>query len=178
MKKSQPSFSDSAIQSSGRRLTAESAAIAACSLGLDDKKSARQTTISNATGMLPTPAKTPQKAPQEKKANIEAIARNLFTAEDDMAGAKKKRGSKKYSGISMESFVAEEVEEPIEIYTDSHERIPEKDDSADNPFYGDAAPGADTAPRRSKRRLVHVPGEARQTVEQALKRDDGIVYVL
>jgi hypothetical protein len=80
----------------------------------------------------------------------------------------------------MDSFVAEDVEEPIEIYTDSHERIPEKDDSTDNPFYGDmAVPAAEeAAPRRSKRRLVHVPGEGRQTVDEAMKRQDGLVYVL
>src|SRR5438876_1118206 len=82
----------------------------------------------------PTPAKTPQKHPSEKNdANINAIARNLFPVDDDAALGGKKKKAKKYSGLSLESFTAEE--DPIKIYTDSHERLPELDTSADIPFY-------------------------------------------
>ncbi len=51
-----------------------------------------------------------------------------------------------------------DVEEPeIQIYTDSKERIPEKDTSLDNPFYG---PGRDLSlsrPPKHKNRVVTKP---------------------
>lgn len=153
----------------------------ASSLAADDKASARRSasaTISRTTGMLPTPAKTPRKAPAEKNPAIQGVARNLFApgGDDALPGPKNAR-AKKYTGVSLDSFRAEE--EPIEIFTDSKERIPEKEVSADNPFYGDAGRvGEEPVLRRSKRRHVHVPGEGRQTVEEAMKREDGLVYVL
>jgi hypothetical protein len=130
--------------------------------------------------MLPTPAKTPQKAPTEKNAaNIRAIARNLFPAEDEIAQSPRKRKAKKYTGVSMDSFTAEETEDPIQIFTDSHDRVPTIDVSEANPFYGDhQAPPSEPTKRRSKKNKVLVPGEGQQTVDQALKREDGLVYVL
>lgn len=154
---------------------------ASSSLSADDKTSTRQTasaTISRTTGMLPTPAKTPKKAPSEKNPAIQGVARNLFASDDEAMPNRKSTRAKKYTGISLDSFRVED--EPIEIFTDSKERIPEKEESADNPFYGEAGRvGAEEpALRRSKRRHVHVPGEGRQTVEEVMKREDGLVYVL
>ena len=150
------------------------------SLDADDKTSTRQTasfTISRTTGMLPTPSKTPKKAPAEKNPAIQGVARHLFASDDEALPSRRTPRAKKYTGISMDSFKAEE--EAIEIFTDSKERIPEKEVSADNPFYGDAGRvGEEAVLRRSKRRHVHVPGEGRQTVEEAMKREDGLVYVL
>ena len=88
----------------------------------------------------------------------------------------RKRRAKKYSGVTLESFTAEEVEDPISIFTDSQDRVPEKDESFDNPFYGTAT--AEPTKRQTKRRVVHVPGEGAQPIEEAVRRDDGMVYVL
>ncbi|PFH62377.1 hypothetical protein XA68_13816 [Ophiocordyceps unilateralis] len=170
-KKTHPA-SDSHRQPSAT-LTAEAAAEAAATLGLGDAKTASTTSISRATGMLPTPSKTPQKPPNKKTAeHIQTFARNLFGTEEETMP---KRRPKKYSGVTLESFTREE-ESPIEIFTDFKDRVPVKDHSADNPFYGNAAV-SEPSKRRSKRRLVHVPGHGAQSIEEASRRDDGMVYV-
>ncbi|OAA62805.1 hypothetical protein SPI_04345 [Niveomyces insectorum RCEF 264] len=139
-------------------------------------------------GMLPTPAKTPSKkqhAAFQNEANLAAIARNLFHTDAvdavDAVMSSPKR-PKKYTGISLESFTAIEEDEPIPIFTDSQDRVPEADNSTENPFYGDGAalpPTATEPPRRRSKRNHHVsiPGEGRQTVEEATRREDGLVYV-
>lgn len=88
----------------------------------------------------------------------------------------KKRAPKKYSGMTLDSFTAEAADDSIEIFTDSRERLPERDESAENPFYGETV--AEPTKRRSKRRNVSVPGEKAHTVEEASERQDGMVYVL
>ncbi|KAM4063059.1 hypothetical protein HRG_010379 [Hirsutella rhossiliensis] len=156
-------------------LTAEGTANAAAALGLNDAKAPQKASVSRATGMLPTPSKTPQKPPNEKTAaNIQSFARNLFAPEEEAMPAPRKRRSKKYSGMTMESFTAEENENSIEIFTDSQDRVPVKDQSVENPFYGDVpAPGT----RKSKRRLINIPGEGALSIEEASRREDGMVYV-
>jgi len=167
---------DSVRRLSGQ-LTAESTLTAANSLGIPSKthRSARAA----ASGMLPTPAKTPGRkhASAENEANIAAIARNLFHADHEAMPDPKKKRAKKYSGLTLDSFTALDDEAPISIFTDSHDRIPEVDDNADNPFYG-AAAAPEPVKRRSKRSKVTIPGEGRTTVEEATRRDDGMVYVL
>ncbi|KAH6900717.1 hypothetical protein B0T10DRAFT_471434 [Thelonectria olida] len=178
-KKRQPAMD--AVRRASGSVFAESSQ-AATALGLDKSTTQRPTrsSASLAGGMLPTPSKTPQKPPNEKTTTkIKSIARNLFhtEVETSVTSSPKKRRAKKYTGISMESFRAEEIEEPIEIFTDSQDRIPSKDDSESNPFYGDAAPPEPTK-RRSKRRQVNIPGEGVKTVDEASSREDGMVYVL
>ncbi|CAK7232726.1 hypothetical protein SBRCBS47491_008369 [Sporothrix bragantina] len=143
-------------------------------------------------GMLPTPAKTPSKkyhAASQNESNIAAIARNLFhhsDVDEVMSSPSKKpstpsRKPKKYTGFSLESFAVVEEEEPIAIFTDSQDRVPEADSSAENPFFGNGAVAVPSAPeparRRSKRNHVSIPGEGKQTVEDATRREDGLVYV-
>lgn len=168
----------SSRQSSGT-LTAEGAANAAAALGLSDAKASQKaptTCVAGGAGMLLTPSKTPQKPPNEKTAaNIQSFARNLFAPEEEAMPAPRKRRSKKYSGVTMESFTAEEKENSIEIFTDTQDRVPVKDQSAVNPFYGDAPA---TSTRKSKARLVNVPGEGALSIEEASRREDGMVYVL
>ncbi len=136
-------------------------------------------------GMLPTPAKTPSKkhhAASQNESNIAAIARNLFhTNVEEVMSSPSRKKAKKYTGVSLESFTVVEDEEPIPIFTDSQDRVPEMDGSAENPFFGDGAV-VPTAPeptrRRSKRSHVSIPGEGKLSVEEATRREDGIVYVL
>ncbi|RBR24036.1 uncharacterized protein FIESC28_03149 [Fusarium coffeatum] len=139
--------------------------------------------VIGAAGMLPTPSKTPQKPPTEKKtAHIKSVARNLFGSDADEATlTPKKRSAKKYSGISMESFAVEEVEDPIEIFTDTRDRVPVRDEREDNPFLSSENPFYSEAPRaapskRHDRRKVKVPGEGLRTVDELADRKDGMVY--
>ena len=144
-------------------------------------------------GMLPTPAKTPSKkyhAASQNESNIAAVARNLFHHDDVdevMSSPSKKlstpsRRPKKDSGLSLEHFSVVEYDEPMAIYTDSQDRVPEVDGSAENPFFGNGAAAVSSsckpALRRSKRSHVAIPGEGRQTLEDATRREDGLVYVL
>lgn len=76
----------------------------------------------------------------------------------------------------MESFTVEEEEDPISIFTDSQDRIPEKDISDANPFYGNSV--AEPSKRQSRRKVVSIPGEGIQSVDEASRREDGMVYVL
>lgn len=151
----------------------------AAALGRSDKMTQKPVSafISRATGMLPTPSKTPQKPPNEKTvAQIQSFARNLFPSEETPLSTPRKRRAKKYTGMTMESFRAEETDASIEIFTDSRDRIPKKDDDTSNPFMDSEQPEA--SKRRSRRRQIHIPGEGLQPIEEASQREDGMVYVL
>jgi hypothetical protein len=96
---------------------------------------------------------------------------------------KKNRKSKKHTGYTLDSFTSDhDLEEPqIQIFTDSKDRVPEADPGDDNPFYGEATnSAADAGPQRrtSKRRKVLIDGEGELDISDAVKRDDGAVYVL
>jgi len=168
-------------------LTEESAASAATVLDLSPKKddgpkaSRHPSTAYRNGSMLPTPVKTPQKSPKKSSPAINRIARKLFvrpaSAEDAMPSPKKAR--KSYSGFSLDSFTADDETAPIEIYTDSSERIPEVDLSTDNPFYGPGSyVSSDPVKKAPRRGNVTIPGEGEVPVEEAEARQDGIVYVL
>jgi hypothetical protein len=130
--------------------------------------------------MLPTPSKTPRRQTEEQAvAGVKSIARNLFPVSDsEMLSSAKKRKAKKYTGLTMQSFTAENVEEPIHIFTDSRDRVPEVDTSEENPFYAETAHIEPTKRRSMRRKTVTIPGEGRVDVAEAIKRDDGTVYVL
>jgi hypothetical protein len=178
----------------GRRVSGaldyDSTASAAAALGISPPKSERNMEANRSTitvhdnSMLPTPAKTPKKRPSEAAPGIAAIARDLFpiraeTVEEVMPSSKKK-GRKRYTGFTLDSFEAEDEDAtPIQIYTDSHDRVPEVDPSADNPFYGkNSIAQPEPTKRSSKRRKITVPGEGEQTLEETEQREDGLVYVL
>ncbi|KAL7911911.1 hypothetical protein GGI35DRAFT_301950 [Trichoderma velutinum] len=159
-----------------RRATASLTAEASVASGSKDKSVAGRSAAASSL-MLPTPSKTPQKPPSSKDAaHIQTIARNLFpVAEETELSSPRKRRSKKYSGMTLESFRAEVAEEDIEIFTDSQDRIPKKDDSKSNPFVGNAT-AVEPSKRRTKRK-VYVPGEGSQSVDEASRRADGMIYV-
>ena len=157
------------------------AARAAESLGVPP--TSQPTSAPRASGMLPTPVKTPsdkKKRDEKIEAGVRAAARNLFHDDSDGLSSPRKKKSKKYTGLSLDSFNAEVVAESIQIFTDSRDRLPEVDQSIENPFYGETTATTQQPPmRRSPRRkMVIVPGEGRISMEEAVKREDGIVYVL
>jgi hypothetical protein len=169
----------------GRRvsgaLNRESASNAAAALGFSSRPESKVEPV-RGVALLPTPAKTPQKRPSEGSAGINAIARNLFSSRADTAEEVmpiSRKGRKKYTGFTLDSLEAEETDQPIQIYTDSHDRVPEVDMSVDNPFYGQGSVAhPEPTKRASKRRKITVPGEGEQSVEEVEQREDGLVYVL
>lgn len=122
---------------------------------------------------LPTPAKTPvRKHSDQPEKVVNAVARNLFGKQQ----SPKKMRTKRYNGISMDSFEVED--EHIQIYTDSQDRLPEADDSNQNPFYGDAGIAASAAPVRRSSRNKKTAVSEKDTVQESLRREDGMLYVL
>jgi hypothetical protein len=187
-KKRMPRTSLPPAEFGGRRvsgaLTDDTTASAAASLGLPTpkaKKERPQSIVAPRSGMLPTPAKTPKKRPDEIAPAVTSIARNLFAIRpsSDEAMPSPKKSKKKYTGLTLDSFTAEEEAASIEIYTDSTDRVPEADLSPANPFYGNGARNPSEPTKRSvKRRKINVPGEGMQDVEELEHRDDGMVYTL
>ncbi|KAI9762153.1 MAG: hypothetical protein M4579_000633 [Chaenotheca gracillima] len=140
------------------------------------------------TGMLPTPAKTPRKRPDQPASALKTTARVLFqdrpeTVEEVMPSPRKR--SKKQTGLSLGSFADElgqDEGDEIHIFTDSKERVPEADESTENPFYGKAGVSGRPphGPKRSakKRKSVEKPQEINESnMQEMMKRDDGMVYV-
>ncbi|RFU77107.1 hypothetical protein TARUN_5088 [Trichoderma arundinaceum] len=158
-----------------RRVSAALTAEASIASG-SKEKTAVSRSVASSSLMLPTPSKTPQKPPTAKaSAQIQTFARNLFPSEEaDLSSPRKKR-AKKYSSLTLESLRAEVAEEDIEIFTDSQDRIPKKDDSKSNPFAGNAA-SAEPSKRRTKRKVL-IPGEGAQSIDEASRREDGMIYV-
>ncbi|TRX95605.1 hypothetical protein FHL15_003563 [Xylaria flabelliformis] len=168
------------VRRASSSLTAQGHASAADSLGIKDLKPQHKPqgsiTASRSAGDLLTPTKTPRKQPNAKtEAASRAMARRLFVPEEDIMPSPKKK-AKRYTGLTLDSFRAENMEEDIQIFTDSRDDLPQLDDIADNPFYGDRVV-AEPSKRRSKRKQVVIPGEGRHSIEDAVKRDDGVLYV-
>ena len=166
-------------------LSAQSAASAATALRLPSpgpqrKTEHKSTTTVRHNSLLPTPNKTPKKR-SETAAGINAIARNLFPnrpeAADEVMPTLKK-GRKKYKGFAMNSFEVEENGHPIQIFNDSHDRVPEVDVSGSNPFYGSSSTVSEPTKRASKLRKILVPGEGEFPAEEVEHREDGLIYVL
>ncbi|KAJ2897917.1 uncharacterized protein MKZ38_004292 [Zalerion maritima] len=166
--------SSASTRNASGTVTAADSAGAAAQLGLMVPGQAADST------MLPTPLKTPAQQAQKDQGEIKAISRDIFQTKDDGLTPSRKRRAKKYNGLSLESFRAEEIEDEISIYTDSRERVPEVDNSIENPFYGAGARAGATTTRSSSKRIaqtVNIPGEGPQSLDEALVREDGIVYV-
>ncbi|KAI9675811.1 MAG: hypothetical protein M1829_003236 [Trizodia sp. TS-e1964] len=165
---------------------------AALALGVGLNGPASDTPRHNASvfltaGMLPTPVKTPHKRAIKPIAGLNSTARILFpvrgdTDEELMPTPKKKgRKGQKYSGFSLEGSSDNEDGNPeIQIYTDSKDRIPQLDQSPDNPFI--TKPDLEAHITRetsttSKHRKIEMPDGANVDLEDTLGREDGAVYL-
>ena len=169
------------------RLDFESANSAADALGLPSSSQGKQQHRSMAAvrnmGMLPTPDKTPKKAPTEIAPQIKSVARSLFTSSRGQSDEElmPSRKNKKKGGYTIDSFEDHMQVEGgnIPIFTDSNERVPEVDESMENPFFGNGArQKPEQVKRASKRQKITIPGEGEVTLEEAEAREDGLVYVL
>lgn len=135
--------------------------------------------------MLPTPAKSPAK--KVTMSNLGSAARVVFpyrpeTVAEAMPTPRKKQ-NKRHAGFSLGDYGNEDGDESkIKIYTDSHDRIPEVDESADNPFYVKAGGESSTKGGKGKKAKyskltteeLNVP--CNREVQECLKRGEGMIY--
>ena len=64
----------------------------------------------------------------------------------------------------------------IEIYTDANARVPEMDESEDNPFIGRKKSSPRPQRRRSRKSQAELDREAQ--IQEAVRKDEGVTYVL
>ncbi|KAH7088054.1 hypothetical protein FB567DRAFT_627845 [Paraphoma chrysanthemicola] len=130
-------------------------------------------------GMLPTPASAPRKRALQTEASLSTTARVLFpqrhaTIDEVVPTPRKARKTKNL--FSLESFEQNahgESSEKIQIFTDSKERIPTRDDEEDNPFVTKKGKGrARAIPQKSKKHDART-----EAMSDAVDRDEGMVYL-
>ncbi|KAF2167258.1 hypothetical protein M409DRAFT_66271 [Zasmidium cellare ATCC 36951] len=151
--------------------------------------------IRKTSSLFPTPAKTPSLTParnHQRVASLQDTARVLhFQPEDPADAMPTRRESRKHDttragksqgfDLDVGDYTKTEqnsIANGFEIYTESHARVPEKDESEANPFY---RPRAHTIPqtrdkpkRRSKKSAAMIAEE--QRMDEAAARNEGIVY--
>jgi len=127
--------------------------------------------------MLPTPEETPRKRPLETKTSLKKTARILFperhaTIED--ATPRKARKTKNFFSLEDAQEGAEQSTSKIPIFTDSKERVPEKDNEEDNPFVITKGKGKSKAVPQKSKQLQEPHTEE---MNAATNRDEGLVYI-
>lgn len=144
-----------------------------------------------AEGMLPTPAKTPQKKHLPKSAMAaRALFQDIPVTESPRKSQKKRA---RLNGFSLESFEEDSTaQDSISIHVDSRDQVPAVDTSADNPFYDAPSTTTTTIVKKrtapsttqkvsvTKRRKVssEQPAALDAQVQEAIDNDEGMVYVL
>ena len=131
--------------------------------------------------MLPTPSRTPKK----RHSAVNATARVLnfhqpANPSDMMPSPRQIHKQKRKTTNTMAGFELYEDEPEssaaasIPIYMDPVARVPEVDESEDNPFVG---PRRTTRPqRRSRKSAAEAVHDAQ--IEEAARQEAGVVYVL
>ena len=122
--------------------------------------------------MLPTPVKTPSK--KDVRIGGKPTPRILFPRANDpieeVTPARKKDRS--YRG-GLSSLDIDDGDQAIEIYTDSKERVPEIDESPENPFYVKSGRGKAQATRKENKKP-----DQDKAVQEVLARGEGMYYTL
>lgn len=131
--------------------------------------------------MLPTPAKTPRKRALHSEASLQPTARVLFPGRpatiDEVTPRKARRTTKNvYSLNSFEE--AGESSEKIEIFTDSKERIPTADEDEENPFLTKKSKGKGKAKAKATPQRPRKKDARTEEMEEAVNREEGMIYLL
>ena len=138
----------------------------------DAKDKLLQAPGATSVSMLPTPVKTPSK--KDVRIGGKPTPRILFPRSTDpieeLTPTRKKNRS--YRG-RMSSVDVDDGEQAIEIYTDSKERVPEVDESPDNPFYVKSGRGTSHAARKENKKP-----DQDKSVQEVLARGEGMYYTL
>lgn len=131
--------------------------------------------------MLPTPSKTPKK----RQAAVSSTARILnfqpSHLNDVMPSPRQLQKQRRSNANTMTGFELYE-DEPAErngnaiaIYTDASARVPEVDQSEDNPFVGPRQT-RQRPQRKSRKSAAQMARDAQ--IDEAARQDEGVVYVL
>lgn len=131
--------------------------------------------------MLPTPSKTPKKQPASV-VTARILSFQPGSPSDVMPISRKitKQNSRHYAGTAgfelydSDSHIGRSHE--IEIYTDPNARVPEMDESEDNPFVGPKRPNVRPQRRRNNKSAAEL--ERGQRMNEAVRRGEGVTYVL
>ncbi|KAK5128479.1 hypothetical protein LTR85_003147 [Meristemomyces frigidus] len=126
--------------------------------------------------MLPTPSKTPKK---RNVAALNSTSRILSfqpnNANDVMPSSRKIKKHGRFNSMNGFDLYDEEREarnEQVDIYTDVNARVPEMDEAEDNPFLGPKRSAS-----RPQRRGRRGPTAEDEEMEEAARREEGVVYV-
>ena len=96
-----------------------------------------------------------------------------------MPTPRKSKHSRKHSAYGLDGSVDEhdaDASDNVEIYTDSKERVPVKDQDEENPFVHGDEQSVGKIKRPSKRRRGQSSSDKR--MEEAVGRGEGLLYVL
>ncbi|KAL8824675.1 MAG: hypothetical protein Q9191_004892 [Dirinaria sp. TL-2023a] len=135
--------------------------------------------------MLPTPAKTPKKKQVQPSA---AVSRVLFpvrpdTVDEAMPTPRKANRNRRHAGFTLDSSMDDETnsEGGIKIYTDTKEKVPELDQSEDNPFIDHPVkhdpPKAPRKAKSSSGRKAKTQTADKDEIHEAFNHEEGMVYV-
>lgn len=83
--------------------------------------------------------------------------------------------------MTLDSFddMYGQEEQQIQIYTDSQDRVPDMEESSDNPFVGPKKTGFATKAAKGKKTKRNLEREGDEAdMEEAVRNNEGIVYVL
>lgn len=135
--------------------------------------------------MLPTPSKTPKK----RQAAVTSTARvlnfqpsnpnDVMPSSRQLAKQRRKNNSNTMAGFELyedDAMSRNGNGESIEIYTDASARVPEMDESEDNPFVGPRRVQQQRPQRRSRKSAAQMEQDAQ--IDEAARKDEGVVYVL
>ncbi|OQO01340.1 hypothetical protein B0A48_12895 [Cryoendolithus antarcticus] len=129
------------------------------------------------TSVLPTPNKTPMKRPAvAMNAASRALNFQFHSPSDVMPTPRKHKKPRNSSmrGFDLYEDGAESSEPAIPIFTDANARVPELDEAEDNPFVGPRKTGSSG---RAQKRGSAAKTEEEKEMEQAVARDEGLIYV-
>lgn len=130
---------------------------------------------------MPTPAKTPKKRGLYDESQMKPAARVLFpprpTNTHDYLPPPRKARKNKHAFALLGG--EEENTGEVPIYTDSKERIPELDETEDNPFLARRSNGSRRAAQvfQPLARNGTKHGLTKE-IDEAVERGEGMVYVL
>ena len=141
------------------------------------------------TDMLLTPTQTPHHPEHHSSVKVDSIARTLFSNSSSKTTTTTTTRGNHVDPMpspqrqNKEHSILDSFEEPvpqISIFTDTKERVPEKDACADNPFWQPNGKSiAKSTTSKASKAKVWIAAEGRAvSVNEACKRSDGQVRVL
>ncbi|KAL9076417.1 MAG: hypothetical protein Q9157_003678 [Trypethelium eluteriae] len=135
------------------------------------------------TTSLPTPSKTPRKKNGPSQAALSSTSRVLFsnrpaTVEETMQTPKRGKHARKSSAFGFDGSMDDQdldTSDSIEIYTDSKERMPVKDQDPDNPFVNHGEQPQPKNRGSGKRRRGQSSSD--KLMDEAVENGEGMIYV-